>query len=340
MGALMGFTEVKDDDGNPRWKCSCCPMQDRKLTGFSLVKHIQGKKHLEKHLTDQNSNQKDEILAVRWRLHQLLEDRKFFCQQIGLNPPMPDFNMEAIVRAEMQNDHDEIDGLEGGNNFALHGVQRLSDDCFLYRCQHCPEARITDPSKAFQHMTQNKFHAANLKRIKDARNASVADGESTDRDMDATGSGMASNLARRSASVDLGNSFAVREYGEKQTKKRKTYPGRHDRDPNAASSVPGSVMQVSDHSGDHQAARKPSWVSGAGSAAELEPAWQHSEVANPSVTSHQIKGQEWDRQQWNTGSQWKGNTGGWGKANWWKGPSTGKCPYGDASGDGWKNHGK
>jgi hypothetical protein len=58
------------------------------------------------------------------------------------------------------------------------------------------------------------------------------------------------------------------------------------------------------------------------------------------VTSDQIKGQEWDRQQWNTGSQWKGNTGGWGKANWWKGPSTGKCPYGDASGDGWKNHGK
>jgi hypothetical protein len=224
MGALMGFTEVKDDDGNPRWKCSGCPMQDRKLTGFSLVKHIQGKKHLEKHLTDQNSNQKDEILAVRWRLHQLLEDRKFFCQQIGLNPPMPDFNMEAIVRAEMQNDHDEIDGLEGGNNFALHGVQRLSDDCFLYRCQHCPEARITDPSKAFQHMTQNKFHAANLKRIKDARNASVADGESTDHDMDATGSGMASNLARRSASVDLGNSFAVREYGEKQTKKGKPIP--------------------------------------------------------------------------------------------------------------------
>jgi hypothetical protein len=79
MGALMGFTETTDDDGNPRWTCNCCAMNDRKLTGFCLVKHIQGKKHLDNHLTDQNSNQKEEILGVRWLLHQLLEDKNFFC---------------------------------------------------------------------------------------------------------------------------------------------------------------------------------------------------------------------------------------------------------------------
>jgi hypothetical protein len=159
LGEQMGFTETEDDGGHPRWTCDCCGFTKRLYTAFRLVKHIQGKDHLA-HLTkDKDADEKAEIMNTRWVLHQLLEDKDFFCEKAGRTEPLPDFKPEVIWRAEMQHDHDQIDNLKDGHNFDAHGIKRISDSCFLYTCEHCPDARITDPSKAFKHMTENKYHA-------------------------------------------------------------------------------------------------------------------------------------------------------------------------------------
>ena len=41
--ALIGITEVQLEEHRPLWTCNVCPMNERKLTGFLAVKHIQGK---------------------------------------------------------------------------------------------------------------------------------------------------------------------------------------------------------------------------------------------------------------------------------------------------------
>jgi hypothetical protein len=171
MADMMGFTEVADtDDDKPRWTCDCCPtLSNRHFTAFRLVKHIQGHAHLAILLKDKDADQKDEILKVRWQLHQLLEDKNFFREKAGMMEPLADYKPEVIWRAEMQHDHDQIDSLKDGNNFEEHGITRLSDSCFLYSCEHCPDSRITDPSKAFKHMTENKYHANKVYWVNDER---------------------------------------------------------------------------------------------------------------------------------------------------------------------------
>ena len=57
------------------------------MTGFSTVKHIQGKNHLEKHLLDNSDSRKEEIMATRWLVHRLLEDTEFFCEQAEVPVP-------------------------------------------------------------------------------------------------------------------------------------------------------------------------------------------------------------------------------------------------------------
>ena len=119
-------------------------MNERKLTGFLAVKHIQGKKHIEKLVADVTETRKKEIMATRWLLHQLLEDTEFFASKTG-NPPPADHNKEAIWRACTRRDHATIEALKDGNTFASEGLSRMSETCFLYKCEHCPEAGCSTP---------------------------------------------------------------------------------------------------------------------------------------------------------------------------------------------------
>jgi hypothetical protein len=113
MAAMLGFSEVPDtEEEKPRWTCVCCPgLNRRHFTAFRLVKHIQGKAHLANLLKNKDAEEKVEILAMRWDLHQLLEDKDFFRDKAGISEPIADFKPEVIWRAEMQHDHDKVNNL-------------------------------------------------------------------------------------------------------------------------------------------------------------------------------------------------------------------------------------
>ena len=71
----------------------------------------------------------------------------------------------------MTADHVAFEDIKDGNLFASEGLTRVSDTCFLYKCEHCPLARPSDPAQAYKHLATNRDH---IRRIDNARSVSAA----------------------------------------------------------------------------------------------------------------------------------------------------------------------
>jgi hypothetical protein len=312
----------------------------RHFTAFRLVKHIQGKAHLANLLKDKDAEEKVEILAMRWDLHQLLEDKDFFRDKAGISEPIADFKPEVIWRAEMQHDHDKVNNLKDGNNFETHGIARLSDSCFLYKCEHCPDARITDPSKAFKHMTENKYHGNKVYWVNDERKKTDDAGAAPGGGTNPGGPGSSGQSSKRLIDTELGNEFQPREYGdENEKKKQKTNAGQYSSEPRVEAPTAGTALQAAGHDQPSGSDHKPDWHKGAAKGSNWNAAWTPGGCALPPKRDDQNKGQGWGKPDYKQGG-WAQNKGdAWGKSNWSGGQQTGKSTWDAIIADPWKSHG-